>query len=133
MTSDVSTYARRTGAKMRAVRKARGMSLKGIQEASCGQFKAVLIGSWERADRVPGMEKLQAYADWLGVDIFSLLPPSEGVQAWRYSIADQAAAKAVREVANLCRASPGDAAAMVVTALKGPEAEQAADDRDAAA
>ena len=117
---------------MRAARKARGLSLPGVEEASQGQFKAGLVGSWERADRVPGTEKLQRYADWLGVDIAELLPPSGGVTAWRYSIADQAAAKAVREVASLCRVSEDEAAGMVVTALGGLVAHEAGDE-DAAA
>ena len=67
------------------------------------------------------------------MDIALLLPPSEGVLAWRFLMADQAAAKAVREITGLCRLTPAEAVAMLVTALKGPEAEQAADDRDAAA
>ena len=131
--TDISTYARRSGVLMRQVRKARGLSLPGIEEASCGRFKAGMVGSWERGGRGAGIDKLHEYAEWLGVNIAILLPPSEGVLAWRFSMADQAAAKAVREVANLCRVTNAEAVAMLVTALKGPEAEQAADDRDAAA
>ena len=104
---------------MRAVREARGLSLAGV------------AGSLPAAGSGPGCsgpgnagggrgpwrsEANQEYADWLGVDISLLLPPSEGVQAWRFSMAkDQAgAAKAVREVeANLCRVDPAEAIRMV--------------------
>ena len=66
MTEDVSTYARRSGVLMRQVRKARGLSLPGIEEASCGRFRAGMVGSWERGDRGPRSRGSRTYADWLG-------------------------------------------------------------------
>jgi transcriptional regulator with XRE-family HTH domain len=61
-------------ARLRAARLARGLSLQGIEVKSGGAWKAVVIGSYERGDRMPSMERLTAYAKWLGVPTSSLVP-----------------------------------------------------------
>lgn len=78
MSTDVSTYARRTGSRMRAVREQRDMSLADVAAASQGRYKVGLVGSYERGTRQMTLCWLAGYAQWLGVSIRLLLPPEDG-------------------------------------------------------
>ncbi|MEU0040735.1 hypothetical protein ABZ063_43895, partial [Streptomyces sp. NPDC006333] len=44
-----SEYAKQLGAKLRAIRTQQGLSLHGVEEKSQGRWKAVVVGSYERA------------------------------------------------------------------------------------
>lgn len=55
--------------KLRELRTATGLSLEGIEDKSGGQFKDVVVGSWERGDRQPTIGKLRALLNWYGYDL----------------------------------------------------------------
>lgn len=87
------SYNAQVGAILRRVRNERGLSLRDLEQASCGQWKAVVVGSYERGDRQIRADKLAAYAAWLGVPVATLLPP-EDVAAARSAAAWLAADRA---------------------------------------
>ncbi|TVP72627.1 MAG: transcriptional regulator [Nitriliruptor sp.] len=70
-------YQQRLGAKLRAVRRARGLRLQDVEELSEGRFKAVVIGSYERGDRAISAHKLASLAAFYEVPVVELLPDEE--------------------------------------------------------
>ena len=71
MTRDFSLE---TGRRLRSVRLQQGLSLTAVQEKSGGRWKAVVIGSYERADRGVTVESLSELAHFYHVPIIELLP-----------------------------------------------------------
>jgi transcriptional regulator with XRE-family HTH domain len=71
--SPVGDYAKALGAKLRGIRQQQGLSLHGIEQASGGKWKAVVVGSYERGDRAVTVAKLAELADFYGVPIAELL------------------------------------------------------------
>ena len=67
-------YAVALGARLRAVRRERGMSLQQVEHASGGQWTVVAVGSWERAHRAVTVAKLAGLAEFYGVATEELLP-----------------------------------------------------------
>lgn len=78
MTSD---YARALGGRLRAIRQQKNLSLHGVEKASDGRWKAVVVGSYERGDRAVTVQRLAELADFYGVPVSELLP--EGVAPTR--------------------------------------------------
>lgn len=71
---DEASYQQRLGQQLRAVRRAHGMRLQDVEDASEGRFKAVVIGSYERGDRAVSATKLASLAEFYGVGVAELLP-----------------------------------------------------------
>src|ERR1039458_2631339 len=69
-----TAYDKALGANLRALRNSRGMSLMNVEEKSRGQWKAVVVGAWERGDRCTTMGNLHDLICWYGVTVGSLLP-----------------------------------------------------------
>jgi len=69
-------YAHALGARLRAVRGMKGLTLHDVEEKSGGRWKAVVIGSYERADRSMTVVKLAELAQFYGVRVGELLPES---------------------------------------------------------
>jgi len=67
-------YEAEVGARLRAIRNQLGMTLRDVEARSDGQWKAVVVGSYERADRSVSLPKLRELADFYGVDVAELLP-----------------------------------------------------------
>jgi len=67
-------YAVALGARLRAVRRERGMSLQQVEHASGGQWTVIAVGSWERAHRAVTVAKLAGLAEFYGVATEELLP-----------------------------------------------------------
>ena len=72
-------YQERLGARLRAVRRSQGLRLQDVEERSDGQFKAVVVGSYERGDRAVSAHKLAAMAAFYGVSVADLLPDDDRV------------------------------------------------------
>lgn len=70
-------YQQQLGAKLRAVRRTRGLRLQDVEELSEGRFKAVVIGSYERGDRAVSAHKLASLAAFYEVPVVELLPDEE--------------------------------------------------------
>lgn len=75
------TYQERLGARLRAVRRAQGLRLQDVEERSEGNFKAVVVGSYERGDRAVSAHKLAALAAFYEVPVAELLPEEEWPRA----------------------------------------------------
>jgi transcriptional regulator with XRE-family HTH domain len=69
-------YAAAVGARLRALRHARGLSLTHVQQLSGGRIKRVVIGSYERGDRVITLQRLARIAEFYDVPVAELLPDS---------------------------------------------------------
>lgn len=67
-------YEEEVGARLRAIRNQLGLTLRDVEEKSEGRWKAVVVGSYERADRSVSLPKLHELADFYGVDVAELLP-----------------------------------------------------------
>ena len=68
-------YTHEVGGRLRAIRKQQRLSLQAVETRSEGRFKAVVVGSYERGDRVVSVNRLAELADFYGVPITELLPP----------------------------------------------------------
>ena len=67
-------YAAALGARLRAVRRQRGMSLLQVEQESAGRWKAIVVGSYERGDRAVTVPRLAELAEFYGVHTEELLP-----------------------------------------------------------
>lgn len=65
------------GRRLTSTRHARGWSLTDAERRSGGQFKAVVVGSYERGDRRVSLESLYALADLYEVPVGTFLPDPE--------------------------------------------------------
>lgn len=64
------------GQRLRAVRKAKKLSLAEVEELSSGRFKAVVIGSYERGARAMTVERLIEISNFYQVPIQTFLNAS---------------------------------------------------------
>jgi transcriptional regulator with XRE-family HTH domain len=69
-----STYAQRVGDRLRAIRLQKGLSLHDVEEASQKEFKASVLGAYERGERSISVPRLQRLALFYGVPVDQLLP-----------------------------------------------------------
>ena len=68
------TYARRVGQRLRAIRRQKRLSLQEVESASSQEFKASVLGAYERGERVISVPRLQRLADFYRVPVDQLLP-----------------------------------------------------------
>jgi transcriptional regulator with XRE-family HTH domain len=73
----VTDYNERVGARLRAIRKQRGLSLQDVQRLSQGEFKAAVVGAYERGERSLSLPRLQRLARFFQVPISQFLPQDE--------------------------------------------------------
>ena len=69
-----STYAQRVGERLRAIRLQKGLSLHDVEDASSKEFKASVLGAYERGERSISVPRLQRLAIFYGVPVDQLLP-----------------------------------------------------------
>jgi transcriptional regulator with XRE-family HTH domain len=67
-------YAHALGARLREVRARQGLTLHDIEAQSGGRWKAVVVGSYERAARAMTVVRLAELADFYGIPVRELLP-----------------------------------------------------------
>jgi transcriptional regulator with XRE-family HTH domain len=67
---DTNTHAQR----LRAIRKSKGWSLQDVEQHSNGRWKAVVVGSYERADRAISLKKAIQLMEFYQVPITELFP-----------------------------------------------------------
>lgn len=73
-------YQAELGARLRSIRQQQGMTLSEVEEKSEGVWKAVVVGSYERADRAISIAKLERLARFYGVPLRDLLPEPVSVR-----------------------------------------------------
>src|SRR5207244_1270054 len=71
-------YAQRVGVRLRMVRKQKSLSLQDVESASGQEFKASVLGAYERCERAISVPRLQRLAKAYGVPVDRLLPEAPG-------------------------------------------------------
>ncbi|MBO0732261.1 MAG: transcriptional regulator [Acidimicrobiaceae bacterium] len=71
-------YARRVGEQLRKVRHQQQYSLQAVEAASSFEFKASVLGAYERGERAISVARLQRLAAFYKVPVDQLLPRSSG-------------------------------------------------------
>ncbi len=69
-----SGYARRVGERLRFVRKQKRLSLQAVEATSDQEFKASVLGAYERGERSISVPRLQRLAEFYNVPVDQLLP-----------------------------------------------------------
>jgi transcriptional regulator with XRE-family HTH domain len=87
-----SNYAQRVGERLRAVRKQKRLSLQAVEAASHQEFKASVLGAYERGERSISVPRLQRLADFYNVPVDQLLPrDTSGAATWATAAATESA------------------------------------------
>lgn len=73
----MTDYNERVGGRLRAIRKQRGLSLQDVQRLSDGEFKAAVVGAYERGERSLSLPRLHRLARFFQVPIAHFLPQDE--------------------------------------------------------
>ena len=69
-----TNYARRVGERLRLIRKQKGLSLQEVEANSDQEFKASVLGAYERGERAISVPRLQRLAKFYTVPVDQLLP-----------------------------------------------------------
>ena len=70
-------YNERVGERLRVIRMQRGMSLQDVHRATDGEFKAAVLGAYERGERSLSVPRLRRLAACYGVPMNQLLPEED--------------------------------------------------------
>jgi transcriptional regulator with XRE-family HTH domain len=74
----MSSYAQQVGDRLRNIRLQKGLSLHDVEERSTKEFKASVLGAYERGERSISVPRLQRLAMFYGVPVDHLLPRGGG-------------------------------------------------------
>jgi transcriptional regulator with XRE-family HTH domain len=74
----VSPYGRRVGERLRAIRRQKRMSLQEVEATSEQEFKASVLGAYERGERAISVPRLERLARFYNVPVDQLLPRAPG-------------------------------------------------------
>ena len=74
----MATYTELLGERLRSIRRQRGLSLQEVQRLTEGEFKAAVLGAYERGERSLSVPRLRRLAEVYGVPLTQLLPPDDG-------------------------------------------------------
>ncbi len=75
-------YANSLGSRLRAVRKQKHLSLQAVEAISDQEFKASVLGAYERGERAISVPRLQRLATIYSVPVDQLLPKDESVSTF---------------------------------------------------
>jgi transcriptional regulator with XRE-family HTH domain len=67
-------YGRKVGERLRAIRRQKGLSLQEVESSSRQEFKASVVGAYERGERAISVPRLQRLAAFYNVPVDQLLP-----------------------------------------------------------
>ncbi len=117
-------YARAVGARLRTMRKQMRLSLQAVEAMSEQEFKASVLGAYERGERAISVPRLQRLAKLYDVPVDQLLPPDDATMTrWGASGTTEEIVTTSARRANLT-ASGTDKVAIDLTKLhtvSGPE------------
>src|SRR3954470_2760596 len=69
-----TNYAQRVGSRLRLIRKQKGLSLQEVEASSGQEFKASVLGAYERGERAISVPRLYRLAVLYNVPVDRLLP-----------------------------------------------------------
>ena len=75
-------YVRAVGARLRVVRHQIGLSLQAVEATSDHEFKASVLGAYERGERAISVSRLQRLARLYRVSVDQLLPQETDTTRW---------------------------------------------------
>jgi transcriptional regulator with XRE-family HTH domain len=70
-------YSVRVGERLRAIRLQREMSLQDVHRTTNGEFKAAVLGAYERGERSLSLPRLKRLAGYYEVPVSQLLPEED--------------------------------------------------------
>lgn len=70
-------YSRRVGERLRAIRRQKRLSLHDVEASSSSEFKASVLGAYERGERSISVPRLQRLASFYDVPVDQLLPSAD--------------------------------------------------------
>jgi transcriptional regulator with XRE-family HTH domain len=73
-------YSVRVGERLRAIRLQRGMSLQDVHRTTDGEFKAAVLGAYERGERSLSLPRLKRLAGYYEVPVSQLLPEEDNYE-----------------------------------------------------
>jgi transcriptional regulator with XRE-family HTH domain len=73
-----ASYSRKVGDRLRAIRRQKRLSLQEVEVVSDHEFKASVLGAYERGERAISVPRLQRLARFYNVPVDQLLPGDEG-------------------------------------------------------
>jgi len=71
-------YSKRVGDRLRAIRRQKRLSLQEVEASSTQEFKASVLGAYERGERAISVPRLQRLARLYNVPVDQLLPADIG-------------------------------------------------------
>ncbi len=74
-----SEYGRRVGERLRAIRRQKRLSLQDVEASSNQEFKASVLGAYERGERAISVPRLERLAQFYNVPVDQLLPKATTV------------------------------------------------------
>ena len=83
-----AAYARAVGSRLRAVRKQMRLSLQAVEAMSDQEFKASVLGAYERGERAISVPRLQRLAKLYDVPVDQLLPQDDDADRWGAQASD---------------------------------------------
>ena len=111
----MTTYNEQVGKRLRSIRKQRGLSLQDVQRVSEQEFKAAVLGAYERGERSLSLPRLQRLAQFYSVPINQLLPQDETTDLPARSVPSGGMTLDLNRIENLS----GDDAVVVERLLRG--------------
>jgi len=69
-----SPYSRKVGERLRVIRRQKRLSLQDVESASMEEFKASVLGAYERGERAISVPRLERLAKFYAVPVDQLLP-----------------------------------------------------------
>lgn len=77
--TEVSTnYSSKVGERLRSIRRQKRLSLQEVEAVSNQEFKASVLGAYERGERAISVPRLQRLARFYSVPVDQLLPTDDG-------------------------------------------------------
>jgi len=74
---ELSAYSRKVGDRLRAIRRQKRLSLQDVEATSDFEFKASVLGAYERGERAISVPRLERLASFYAVPIDQLLPQDD--------------------------------------------------------
>jgi transcriptional regulator with XRE-family HTH domain len=75
---EAGAYAGKVGTRLRAIRRQKRLSLQDVESTSNQEFKASVLGAYERGERAISVPRLQRLARFYRVPVDQLLPGDDG-------------------------------------------------------
>jgi|GEM_PF-2411305 len=74
---DAGDYSAAVGQRLRAVRRSRGLALQEVETQSLGEFKASVLGAYERGERAISVPRLHRLGQIYQTPVADLLPADD--------------------------------------------------------